>query len=161
MTYAAPAGSNADFIPHPWNTFYALFSPPGAQSSGTAFLHSRISPGGSTRLIAVDYLVMAASKRNEIFFVARGFKPGSLFRSPVEIAIGFEQSRLPATRVLAGLVDASDSSHFTIDVEYVDAAGIATITVVDGWLRNDESILLEPRTTPATQPQAQPVPAHR
>lgn len=160
MTYSAPAGSTADFVPQPWNRFYAVLSPPGAQSSGTAFLHSRTAPNGNTRLIAVDHLVIAVSKHNEIFFVARGFHPGTLFKSPAEIPIGFEQCRMPATKVLAGLVDAADPSHFTIDVEFIDAWDRKTVTVIDGWLRNDDSILLEPRTTPASQPALPPASAH-
>ena len=41
-------------IPQPWQNFYALLSPPGFNSHGTVFLHSRTSPSGDKRLVAVD-----------------------------------------------------------------------------------------------------------
>ena len=83
-----------------------------------------------------------------IFFVARVFTPGSLLKAPVEVPIGFEQCRLvarPGTKILAGEPDQSNHSHFTIEVISPDAKGLVLTTVIDGWLLNDDSVLLEPR----------------
>jgi hypothetical protein len=43
-------------------------------------------------------------------------------------------------RVLEGLPDRNDSSHFTIDYVHNDVAG-----TIDGWLNDDETVTLGPR----------------
>jgi hypothetical protein len=45
-----------------------------------------------------------------------------------------------ATRIYAGQLDPEDASHFTIDYE---ARGRRH--TIDGWLRDDETVLLEER----------------
>lgn len=149
LTYTALPGSEANFIPEPWNNYYTLLSPPGAQSNGTAFLHERTSPIGHRRLVAVDSGAMSRGRDAlGIFFVARVFIPGTLVKSPVEIPIGFEQCRMEARaglRIQAGQIDPSDPSHFTIEVQSPDAKGAVSKIIIDGWLRDDDSVLLEPR----------------
>ena len=44
------------------------------------------------------------------------------------------------TRVLAGVPDPADASHFTIDYVHNNLAG-----TIDGWLNDDDSVTLAPR----------------
>jgi hypothetical protein len=149
LTYNAPPDREANFVPEAWNNYYTLLSPPGAQSNGTAFLHERISPKGNRRLVAVDSGAMSRGRDAlGIFFVARVFTPGTFLRPPVEIPIGFEQCRMearPGLKILAGQVDANNPSHFTIEIHSPDARGTIAKIIIDGWLRDDDSALLEPR----------------
>jgi hypothetical protein len=51
----------------------------------------------------------------------------------------------PQVRLYAGRPDPADPSHFTIEYQYGEARG-----VIDGWLRQDDSIELTVRDGPAT-----------
>jgi hypothetical protein len=65
-------------------------------------------------------------------------------RLPVEEKVDHPSVHLSATegplRLFAGQADANDASHFTIDYVLGDQKG-----VIDGWLKDDGSVLLEKR----------------
>jgi hypothetical protein len=160
MNYSAPADrivystrGSVWVIPAEWSKFYALMSPPGLHSEATVFLRERISPMGNRRLVAVD---MLRANHGMLLPVGRVIIPGSAIASPTE----YPQHRgiIPEAAVdsdsiiIAGQPDAVDASHFTIRM-----IENGTQMIFDGWLRDDDQVLLEPRPTPPP-PSTQSVP---
>lgn len=153
-------------VPQPWARFYALHSPPGFRSKATLFLHRRVRPDGTERLVAVDLFLVPSSPQSIAAAAVRVFEPGSLARLPRASSANFslisgahtvtsdvlytptvQPSATPpmSLRFFAGQPDPTDPSHFTID--YEDPTGRHTL---DGWLQNDDTILLQPRHPPTT-----------
>lgn len=133
------AASNANVeVPHEWARFYQLLSPPGMNSAGTAFLGGRTSPAGNRRLVAVDVSHTMADSNHA---TARLFVPGGLLSRPREVLHPIGAVQLPAGGVVvSGRADPRDPSHFTFICEAPDAQH-----VIDGWLRDDDTVLLEVR----------------
>jgi hypothetical protein len=158
-------------VPQPWARFYALHSPPGFRSKATLFLHRRVRPDGAERLVAVDLFLVPSSPQSIAAAAVRVFEPGSLTRVPrtssspnpsanfsliggahtVTSDVFYTPTVQPkatppmSLRFFAGQPDPADPSHFTID--YEDPAGRHTL---DGWLQNDDTVLLQPRRPPTT-----------
>jgi hypothetical protein len=108
------------------------------------FLHSRRKPtGGEVRLVVVDIVkINDATQLN-----ATSIKPATLVSNARSVAVKFHAMppgpsypRFDYPRLYAGQVDPADDSHFTIKYEYSDRSG-----TIDGWLRDDDSVVLEPR----------------
>ena len=83
--------------------------------------------------------------------VSRIFAPAPLLRTPTLLATSTPTLSLSPqegiVRILAGQVDPSDPSHFTFAYTVNGKPGI-----YDGWLKDDERVILEPRPMPATLP---------
>jgi hypothetical protein len=147
-----------------WESYYATYSPPGQRSDATLFVGERTAPNGNRRLVAVNAVKSGEGRTTNDGYVltgflsghARLFELGSAGTRPVEKhQIQFPESHAgfvfrEGIVVYAGQPDPADTSHFTIRAE-VDGTG----QLIDGWLTNDDRVLLERRTTsppPSTQP---------
>lgn len=155
MDYVPTAGAVAHFVPKPWDDLYAIISPPGLQSSGTVFLHSRSTPDGEECLVAIDSTWIPSSATPTIYFSARVFEPGSLFRMPIEIQATGDGCKMAMPRgaeVLAGQIDPKDESHFTFELRVPRKDEPADVATIDGWLTKNGVVLIQPRVTPASRP---------
>jgi hypothetical protein len=149
-------------VPNAWWKFYALLSPPGFQSSGTAFLGGRRTPAGREVLVAVDTRVPTlspwapASERDRAGFQfhMRAFTHAGLPNRPTQVLDSLSLLDLYSRRVqlLAGVPDAQDPTHFTID--YTTDEG--RTGRIDGWVR-ENGIDLE-STPPSPLPVTRPLP---
>jgi len=153
----------AGVVPREWTIFYGLLSPPGLKSDGTAFLHERHTPSGERRLLAIDL----SFNGDTVGFHPRVFALGSLKRPPVEsqvpAIIGFKAGF--AAEVEAGEPDTEDPTHLTIVVRCGDddirSASSASVIIIDGWVGDDDYVLLQQRSemhqpTPAPPPASGP-----
>ena len=143
MSHAAPATQVIALRQvHPqWQRFGELLSPPGPQPAGTVYLHERVSPGGNRRLVAVN--LHGPGGRGRQFALPRVVVPGGLFSHPREVPCQ-ESLLIPeggGIRVYAGQSDAQNAAHFTFVIDTDRRQH-----VVDGWLRDDDTVKLEPRT---------------
>ena len=115
------------------------------------FLHSRTS-GGKNRLVVVQFGEQALGGKGHRVLCCRVVKPATLFRGPVLL---WEESTIivssfewtAAVSVLAGKIDDSDSSHFSIEITVDDQSKI-----IDGWLQNDDKAKMEMRDGAAKKP---------
>jgi hypothetical protein len=122
------------------------------------YMHRRRSPGGHDRLVRIDFAHTCAVMNGdaEIFsFDASVFRPAGIYTRPDPLWRG---SDLFGTwnrtlwhdkgyfRFFSGTADPADPSHFTIgyDVALVHdlQANPVLHGTIDGWLRDDDSILL-------------------
>jgi hypothetical protein len=137
-------------VAQPWRSLYFLLSPPGFRSYGTAFLHERISPSGHHRLIAIDINFPGGSQPPppDLDYTAREFSPGSFLHDPCELPSGpFLYCNLPTNQPVqffAGVADPIDPSHFTLEFR-----ARSERRVVDGWLKDDDRVVLELRDATA------------
>lgn len=155
-------------IPTEWARFYGLISPPGFQSRGTIFLHTRNRPNGEPVLVAIDYLGRLVfgdgeTGPSDALVQIRTFKLGTGMNSPKQLSD--EARRMPvrrgaqAFRIFAGQIDPNDTTHFMIRCE---ADGERQ--VIDGWILN-EGVDLEARAIitppPPTSAERSPESAQR
>ena len=134
--------------PEPWMKFYQLYGGSAPVTSGTLFLHGRTSRGGNVRLVALD--VVSTGKGHTLLVQSRVFEP------PVSVAWAklktatVKPVELPEggglLRIYSGRIDPQDASHFTM--EYV--IGEERRGIIDGWLKDDETVVVEPRSDVAT-----------
>jgi hypothetical protein len=121
---------------------------------GPAFLHGRTNPRGERRLVGVDLSPID----EEFWLYPRVVVPAGLTTDPRPAKTHAEYATLPAdrqrllalalvkdsrkdaVRVFAGQPDPDDPTHFTIRLE---VNGVPE--TVDGWLQDDETVLLKPR----------------
>ncbi len=141
------------FHPEPWLKFYNLYSPPGAASDGTVFLHEMRKPNGDTRLVAVDVLIGKTTIDPLCASSTRVFKPATLFHPPEETNSHYNEQtfQFPLRghgncQVYFGAVDPSEPTHFTIRA-IVDNQPV----FYDGWLQNDESVIYSERKSRADE----------
>ena len=119
-------------------------------TNGTLFVGELTTPSGQKRLVGVDITGWSRGGPVILFTYARTFTPVTLTRLPTlttstpSLNLGRTEGIL---RLLAGQADASDASHFTVRYTLDGREG-----VIDGWLKDDGTILLEPRPVPATMP---------
>jgi hypothetical protein len=160
MNYTAPAdqvvfsaNDGSKVVPKEWTRFYELLSPPGQFSMGTVFLHERVAPNGNRRLVGVDVGSMADSSLQYTFLYPRSFVPGTAFSAPVvrsHLDVAVLSNTFESDKYYAGQLDESDKSHFTLRLVRGQSE-----TIIDGWLKDDDGVLLEARTSPppaSTQP---------
>jgi hypothetical protein len=156
-------GTNAAayYVPPEWERFYALLSPPGFRSQGTAFLHALRTPSGGERLVAIDIQLVNGT---DLKWRGRVFERGSVSRLPRELptssggGIVWRDAPPSRERVLAGILDPADPSHFTFEVH--TGPDDPEPTVFDGWLREDDGILVQARQrSTAADPISPPPPA--
>jgi hypothetical protein len=146
--YHSTGGTNAAayYVPREWERLYALLSPPGFRSQGTAFLHTLRAPNGRERLVAIDIQLVDGTN---IKWWGRVFELGSLLRPPRELPLSCgggivgRDSPPSRERVLAGQIDPVDPSHFTFEVH--TGLDDAEPIILDGWLRDDDEVLVQER----------------
>ena len=139
-------------VPQEWQNLYASVSPPGLNSEGTVFLHRLRSPVGATRLVAVDAVIESSAQGTDlIVFTARVLARGSPFARPRLVHSSQQMPTLlegeGVARTYPGIVDAADESHFTFVLEWNGRR-----ETVDGWLRNDDTVVIELRPKPPITP---------
>lgn len=172
--YSGSVGS-VQFLPDALNRFDPTFGPPAFNrwfQLACLFLHRRRSPAGHYRLVRVDFsssLCLGSGGTFTTFCTLGGTstKPASAVRKPHEFTPGsgaldvrwdtdMRLNNRSFFRFYTGRPDPADQSHFTIDYEVGNAVNWSissdpapTPTVIhgtiDGWLRDDETILLKPR----------------
>jgi hypothetical protein len=149
-----------------WARFYSLLSPPGRQPSATLFIGERRTPAGARRLLVIDGV------RNDDYVDSVTPAVVHLQSTVVEVGSIASPPRLLKTtaswigwdypvpfnpdfpvRFFAGQPDPADPSHATIAYE---ADG--TQHVIDAWLRDDDTVTLERRASPATSVVTPPLP---
>ena len=138
-----------------WQQFYARFSPPGRAAAPVVFLGEMRRRDGSARLVAVELSTpsnpgrpSAGALRLEYHVI----RPGGLWSRPRLVADDSwgVSSPLPrqsadGVRLYPARMDPSDSSHLILRLEVGDQGGPVREAIVDGWLRDDDTILFEPR----------------
>jgi len=133
-----------------WNAFYSEWSGTGLLNNATLFVHERRSRSGNRRLVAVD-LVGVKNHIGELFVQTRIFQP-PVGLGPAQLRVNDARvlnltKEAGTLRILQGVADPEDESHFTIEYEIAGRHGI-----IDGWLANDDHVALEPREHPVTAP---------
>jgi hypothetical protein len=134
----------------PWHEFYELFSPPGRKALSTVFLHELCRKDGARRLVAVEAetaMGLGNVPDSEVALDYHVIAPGTLWRRPELVtsanlrpSFHYEGGEGQHFDIQPGRPDPADPTHFTFDVRWRQR----TITL-DGWLRDDDTILLEPR----------------
>jgi hypothetical protein len=153
---------------------------PGADpdpSESLAFLHSRRTPGGRERLVAVKTIaVLEWQSGCDIYLMGAAYRPATIrpgstlqMLGPGERAvfasmpspsrpppgllrlIPHDRQGLAAATVYAGQPDPADATHFTIAYSIGPAGG-----TIDGRLGDDDAVSLAVRDGPAAKPTSQP-----
>jgi hypothetical protein len=138
-----------------WDAFLRM-APLAARTYGTVlFLHARQSPSGHHRLVALTIASPGPFMRPspvQLLLNAQVIQPGKAWRAPRLVSSNVIPSPVPPPRPIslerlahgirfyAGQVDPADASHFTLSYTIGTQPGL-----IDGWLRDDDSILLEAR----------------
>jgi hypothetical protein len=137
MTHVA-SGTN---LLQDWEQFTWLATPPGVVTGQPLFLHEVISPAGHRRLIEIGFTHTAPSAANRgIYFDAWLVEPGGWPLSKPKIR--FMTVICPGAKYVnpgpsdTGRTDPADQSHFWMTVG-------TPATIIDGWLRDDDTIRLE------------------
>jgi hypothetical protein len=118
------------------------------------FLHGRVSPSGVTRLVCAKSGGIGEAGFDmecDVFAPGTGGMEPRYLRSTTSW-IAATMHKGSVFRIFAGQPDSVDPNHFMFDFE-IDG----TRSTVDGWLRNDETVLLAVRqaaTRQGTQPAA-------
>jgi hypothetical protein len=139
-----------------WTKYIELVEPPGRRYAATLYLGTRYTSARAGRFVAITAYPDASAGASGLLVSATVISPGALL-SPPRVLSGsratfdFRQPLLPDSRVryFAGQPDPADTSHFTIDYE-VDGQQ----HVLDGYLRDDDTVTLEDRVTPPPPPSA-------
>jgi hypothetical protein len=150
-----------------WQDLYAAISPPGMKPAATLFLHERRNRRGEARLVAVHSVPAFVGYHRASHLSIRTVRPGTLLARPVLL---WETTSLTsvgdpvgdAERIITGRADPSDDSHFTFEIE-----SMGERDTIDGWLRDDDSVVLEfrqrassvtppPPASPASLPSGGP-----
>ncbi len=148
---------DAIYVPEMWKRFYAVLSPPGFKSDGTAFLGGRQMPGGRRVLVAVDILpnptrfgTTWGQPDPEVHI--RVFAREGAWNVPKQLVDVRKPVRLPRyvhARVFVGSIDPNDPTHFTI-LYGINEDRFGTI---HGWVRGNDVDLevAPPNLTPPLQ----------
>jgi len=142
-------------VPAAW-TELNLANSVSVASAGTVFLHEMRKADGTRRLVGVDIIGYGQSPSGDsLSFLPqyRVYTPASAWLAPRQIAAASGRAPLlptnggDALQLFAGQFDPQDPSHFTVNYAIDGKPGI-----IDGWLKDDDTIVLEPRPIPATLP---------
>lgn len=153
VAYRGPRDEGwAAHAPRPWLRFFADWSGSGTpRSLGTLFLHARTTPSGERRLVAVDLVSVRA--KGDLQVQSRVFAPPVGIAPARLMSTGATTLPLPADpgelQIFAGQIDAKNAAHFELTFAIGDRRGL-----IDGWLKNDDTIVLELRNPliDSTQP---------
>jgi hypothetical protein len=127
----------------------------GGGPVAVAFMHERISPAGHRRLVVVHYFperdTFTAGFIEGYNYSTTAITPGTILDAPTVaqrmyvIDVMSSWPRLPPlVRMYAGQPDPADASHFTIRYQMWGQED-----VLDGRLKDDDSVTLTPRHTPS------------
>ena len=138
------SGNAAYIVPSEWRSLNAAIGQQ-IQTWGTLFLHERSTPTTKRKLlVGVDVAGWSRGGPVVLFARCRTLAPAVPMRLPLQEKVDHPSVHLSHTegtlRLFAGQPDATDASHFTIDYLLGDQKG-----VIDGWLKDDGSVLLERR----------------
>ncbi len=164
MTYEGPKEATAyseqlplEFLRRapiePWDAFSLRWGGAVPMSQGTVFLHERKTRTGSKRLVAVDVVGTTNGRmvqfQSHVFEPPIGISPARRKSAGIRVlAMPDAEGRLTMQR---GKPDLLDASHFVIGYRIGERRGD-----VDGWLRDDDTIVLEVRADAATRPAPSP-----
>lgn len=156
-----PLGPNTVtlLLPQIWRDLHRqLWNAPATDSA--LFLHERQSASGAKRLVFVGLQrLVPETFSTHAEFKLRTLSRGSILSFPQSASMNVLNMRIAyghgTVRFSSGQTDPADASHFTIAYTVDGQPGI-----LDGWLRDDDSILLEPRdaAAPTTGATTVPVP---
>ena len=146
--------STAIHLERTWYEFADLAFPPGAGSNATLFLHELRNNKGDSRLVEIEGGIprwvldgpVPAGSRQSFGLWCRVMRLAGMFSDPQELSLTPFQvqcdtySPTDRLRWYAGHVDASDSSHFTMEYELNGKS-----FTVDGWLADDDTVALKVR----------------
>lgn len=119
------------------------------QGGHPVFLHERHAPNGRKRLVVIygNFFVTlhGVAELTSPTLEPMVILPGSLLRKPVQATSPNAQltrmEMLGWITLLESQPDPNDRSHFTIVMENT----LNQRFIIDGWLRDDDTVLLEPR----------------
>jgi hypothetical protein len=138
------------YVPPAWRNFVSTATS-GSRAVAIPFLHRLRAPSGIERLVAVE-LVPLATAPSGTLFSARVIAPGISGEPPRELA-GTTTSMNCAVwppfeelTIYPGTVDPANPDHFTIHV-----VSNGSSDLLDGWLRDDNTVVLERRATSFAQ----------
>jgi len=144
------SNSGDNDVPIAWSRLYSMLSPPGLRSRGTLYLGWLKRPDGARRLVAIDTVTWSVSgQTHHIGLLCRVIVPAGPMR-PARLRPGLNQPRFviidlgPDSQVRFGVRDPQDPTHLTIEYWHDGRHYF-----IDGWLRNDDSVLLELRSEQA------------
>lgn len=150
--------------PQAWREFKSLLNPPGPGNflawgipeNNTVFLHERISPKGNRRLVVIE--TPNPERRyggvwETIFYTVHVIELGTVLvppkdTDPLGSGLRMFPNSLARTRIFAGQADPQDPSHFTIRT----LTGVSNEIVYDGWLRDDDSVIITQRANGSSRP---------
>jgi hypothetical protein len=156
----SPNSFDAAMVPEAWRNFYTAWSESGLVSDGTSFLHERQTPRGDRRLVAVDLDVTASFTHSPGFHIKVFASSGGVGAARLRTAsvrnldLWLDQTRWrmvdnPPLRFFTGQADPADLTHFTIPYILEEQRG-----VIDGWLKDDDTVALEVRPVTAPAPSS-------
>ena len=158
LAAAGPDAGYTDRLPLVGPTDALVHTPPAwskfepTARTGIAFLHRLRSPGGKTRLVAVEVRPTptrdkTTDQKDLIAFGAQVIEPATLAGERRHVQLRGQVRLLEARigkadcfRLFAGQVDGADPSRFTIRYTHNGTPGI-----LDGSLGDDERVVLLPR----------------
>ena len=138
-------GNAAYVVPAKWRNLNAAIGQQ-IQTWGTLFLHERATPNSKRKLlVGVDVAGWSRGGPVVLFARVRTIAPAAPMRLPTQAKVEHPSVMLATSesplRLFAGQPDPNDASHFTVDYAVGDVKGI-----IDGWLKEDGSVLLERRS---------------
>jgi hypothetical protein len=142
-------------VPTPWRDFMNLLTQGSSKTTATVFVHQRTNPAGHRRLIGVNLLPQVSPNGDRwiLDYESVVIELGAWLSEP-RLCSGWRIELLtdhpaPIT-VLPAIIDESDASHFSFECREAEHS-----TIYDGWLRDDDTVVIEPRV-PAPTPPAPP-----
>ena len=146
----------AYLLPPAWADVLAAVNV-NVSSRGTVYLGQRRS-ASSTMLVGVDVVEIQRSGALRVSLATRTLDPGTTLSLPRLDTTTIRWLTLSRTvgelRILGGQPDPNDSAHFTIRFTVNGAPGL-----IDGWLNDDGTTLLEVRDAATTLPTTAPATA--
>ena len=140
------------YQPPQWMELSAATGPP-IITFATVFVYERRTPSGRSILVTCDVAgaTHGVIESTTATITARTLTRGSVLSLPrqrFQDNLRLDLARRDGIlRILWGKPDPNDPTHFMID--YTVAGRVGTI---DGWVKDDYSVLLEPRGEPTSQP---------
>jgi hypothetical protein len=137
------------YVPAVWRRF-ASAATSGSRAAAVPFLHRLCTPRGLQRLVVVELVqTSTAPGGGGALLSVRVIVPGISGERPRELPSGTTASIDGAARaavpgeltIYPGCVDPARPDHFTIDL-----ISNGRCDTIDGWLRDDDTVRLEPRT---------------